>query len=277
MSFMAFSCSNSEKDAERLELQLENEIHAEIKSVNNDQNDTSDVLIEPNLKNLERALNRFNFEDSMTTLYNEIGLKELNLDYEPFRHTMIGFYGLRQDGKINDKNLISIIDFTQTSCDKRFYTIDLDTKEVLFNTLVSHGRTTGGNKSTVFSNESGSNASSLGFYVTAETYVGSKGYSMRLDGMDKGYNDQMRRRAVVMHNAKYVSDDWVKKYGRIGRSQGCPALPEGISKAVIDVIKDKTVIFAYYNDDAYLKASNYLNLESLMEKFDRDYIDVTSI
>jgi hypothetical protein len=114
-----------------------------------------------------------------------------------------------------------------------------------------------------FSNTVHSNQSSLGFYVTAETYVGSKGYSLKLDGMEKGYNDKLRERAVVMHNADYVSESWIKKYGRLGRSQGCPALPNEIGKKVIDTIKNGTAIFAYFADSAYLSESSYLDANNL--------------
>ncbi len=271
------SCKNIDKEVEKSNPKLKEQTQPQITNINFEVGDSRGALIPAYSQTFERNLNRINFEDSIYSLYQAVGLKEMNLDYEPFRYAMIGFYSLKQDGLLNTKDLISIIDFTQTSTEKRFYTIDLAKKKVLFNTLVSHGRTTGGNKSSVFSNKSGSNASSLGFYLTAETYVGSKGYSMRLDGLDKGYNDQMRKRAVVMHNAKYVSDDWIKKYGRLGRSQGCPALPVEISKKVIDVIKDRTVIFAYYKDDGYLKSSKYLNLEKLMEKLESQHKALTSM
>ena len=170
--------------------------------------------------------------------------------------------------RLSDRPLLSIIDFTQSSCEKRFYTLDLDNKKVLFHTYVSHGRNTGGDKAAKFGNAQESNLSSLGFYVTGETYTGSKGYSLRLDGTEKGVNDNLRRRGVVMHNADYVSEDWIKKYGRLGRSQGCPALPKTISKQVIDAIKDRTAIFAYFNDDTYLRTSRYLDLDKLMARFD---------
>ncbi|MGB3618823.1 MAG: murein L,D-transpeptidase catalytic domain family protein, partial [Catalinimonas sp.] len=133
---------------------------------------------------------------------------------------------------------------------------------------VSHGRNTGGDEAKNFGNDPGSNMSSLGFYVTGETYTGSKGYSLRLDGLEAGYNDNLRKRAVVMHDADYVSEDWIKAYGRIGRSQGCPALPKEVTREVIDTIKDRTVIFAYYDDEKYLKSSTYLDLDQLMERFE---------
>jgi hypothetical protein len=128
---------------------------------------------------------------------------------------------------------------------------------------VSHGKNTGDVMAKSFSNTVHSNQSSLGFYVTAETYVGSNGYSLKLDGVERGYNDKLRERSVVMHDADYVSEKWIKKYGRLGRSQGCPALPKGISKRIIDTIKNHTVIFAYYDDSAYLGTSAYLNPENL--------------
>jgi hypothetical protein len=213
-------------------------------------------------------LTKLNFEDSIKTLYTSIGLEKIGMNYDVFRYGMIGFYSLKQSGKVSDRNLVSFIDFTKPSTEKRFYTVDLDSRSVKFHSLVSHGRNTGENIAKSFSNKEHCNQSSLGFYITGETYVGSKGYSMRLDGVDGNYNSNMRNRAVVMHDAEYVSDSWVKKYGRLGRSQGCPALPKEICKTVIDTIKDKTVIFAYYNDADYLKSSAYLRLDDLFNRLE---------
>lgn len=207
------------------------------------------------------------FDDSLQTLYTSIGLEKYNLSYNVFKYAVIGYYTLRMQGKLNDKNLLSIIDFTKPSTQKRFYTIDLEHHIVKFFTYVSHGKNTGEDIAKSFSNTVHSNQSSLGFYVTAETYVGSKGYSLKLDGMEKGYNDNMRQRAVVMHDADYVSEYWIQHYGRLGRSQGCPALPKEISKEVIDTIKGHTAIFAYFNDENYLSTSRYLNLDQLLDNF----------
>jgi L,D-transpeptidase catalytic domain len=209
-------------------------------------------------------LDPFSLEDSLHHIYDVIGLEKYDLSYEVFKYGMIGYYSLRQQGKLSNKELLSIIDFTKASTKKRFYTIDLDKKQVKYYTYVSHGRNTGEDIAKSFSNTVHSNQSSLGFYVTAETYVGSKGYSLKLDGAEKGYNDNLRDRAVVMHSAEYVSESWIKKYGRLGRSQGCPALPTTIAKDVIDTIKDHTAIFAYYNDDTYLNKSPYLDLNMLI-------------
>jgi hypothetical protein len=204
------------------------------------------------------------FEDSILSLYNTIGLNEYNLSYTAFRYGMIGYFSLEQDGKLGSKKLITIIDFTKPSSEKRFYTLDLEKLEVKYHTYVSHGKNTGWNTAESFSNVVHSNASSLGFYITAETYVGSKGYSLKLDGQDKGYNDNMRMRAVVMHEADYVSEAWIKKYGRLGRSQGCPALPKEISKKVIDSIKHQTLIFAYSENEIFLNTSSHLKLDNII-------------
>jgi len=205
-----------------------------------------------------------NFEDSVYHLYTRIGLANYNLSFAVFRYGIIGFQLLKQEGKINNTNVLTIIDFTKASTEKRFYTIDLERAEVLYCSYVSHGKNTGENVATSFSNVMHSNQSSLGFYITGETYVGSKGFSLKLDGVEKGYNDNMRERAVVMHEAEYVSENWIKTYGRLGRSQGCPALPVEISKQVIKTIKDRTPIFAYFNDDQYLRSSVYLNIDRLL-------------
>jgi hypothetical protein len=203
------------------------------------------------------------FVDSLSRLYDAIGLQKYELSFDAFKYGMTGYLSLLREGKQNNKGLLTIIDFTKSSNAKRFYTIDLKNLVVKFHTYVSHGKNTGEVMAKSFSNTVHSNQSSLGFYVTAETYVGSKGYSLKLDGVEKGYNDKLRERAVVMHNADYVSENWIRKYGRLGRSQGCPALPNEIGKKVIDTIKNHTVIFAYYNDSAYLSSSPYLDPENL--------------
>ena len=207
----------------------------------------------------------FVFEDSVQSLYNAINLQEYNLSYKVFKYAMTGYFNLRQQGKLSDKKLISIIDFSKKSSLKRFYTIDLEQLAVKFFTYVSHGKNTGEDEAKSFSNVLHSNQSSLGFYVTGETYVGSKGYSLKLDGMEKGYNDHIRERAVVIHNADYVSEAFIKKYGRLGRSQGCPALPVELGKKVIDVVKNKTMIFAFSEDEQYLQASAILDASNLFQ------------
>ncbi|MEX1240238.1 MAG: murein L,D-transpeptidase catalytic domain family protein [Cyclobacteriaceae bacterium] len=223
-----------------------------------------------------KLLTRVNFEDSLKQLYDKINLSAYNLPYDIFRLGMIGYYSLEKEGSLSDKGLISIIDFSKPSTEKRFYTIDLKNQILKYHTYVAHGRNTGANMASEFSNIPHSNQSSLGFYVTAETYVGSKGYSLRLDGKEKSFNDKIRSRTVVMHAADYATESWIKCYGRLGRSQGCPALPPKISKEVIDVIKNKTAIFTYYPDRHYLNASRYLKVEDLFEKLDRAPVQIAA-
>lgn len=217
----------------------------------------------------ERFLTRNNFEEVTRALYDKIGLASYHLDYNVFRLGLIGYYSLEGEGRLNDQNLVTIIDFSKPSTEKRFYTIDLAEQKIKYHTYVAHGRNTGENMAKKFSNIPHSNQSSLGFYVTGETYVGSKGYSLRLDGMEKAFNDKIRSRAVVIHAAPYATESWIRKYGRLGRSQGCPALPPHLSREVIDTIKDKTAIFTYFPDKDYLNASQYLELENLFEKLDK--------
>lgn len=221
----------------------------------------------PVLKHVPSSMNEIHFEDSLHHLYTTIGLKAYSLSYEVFRYGMIGYMHLSQEGRLGNKNLISIIDFTKPSTEKRFYTIDLNALKVVYHTYVSHGKNTGENIAKSFSNVIHSNQSSLGFAITGETYVGSKGYSLKLDGIEKGFNDNMRTRAVVMHHADYVSEYWIGKYGRLGRSQGCPALPKEISNEVIDTIKGRTPIFSFYNNETYLNTSAYLKVDDSITGF----------
>ena len=211
------------------------------------------------------------FEENIATLYNDIDLMSYNLDFEAFKLAMIGYTNLNEQNKLSDKKIITIIDFNKSSREERFYTIDLENRKVLYHSLVAHGQNTGGDMAKYFSNNEGSHQSSLGFYVTGETYTGSKGFSLRLDGMDKGYNDRMRERAVVIHAADYVNKAFAQKQGRLGRSWGCPALPNEINKNVINTIKDKTLIFAYFNDAKFLSASDHLNEQKAVEAFFEDF------
>lgn len=214
-------------------------------------------------------LTRANFDDVLIDLYNSIGLASYDLSYEIFRLGMIGYYTLDREGALNEKGLLTIINFEQPSTEKRFYTIDLVNRSVRYHTYVAHGRNTGENLATRFSNIPHSNQSSLGFYVTGETYVGSKGYSLRLDGKEEAFNDKIRSRAVVIHAADYATEKWIARYGRLGRSQGCPALPPDLNREVIDAIKNKSAIFTYFPEDSYLNESRYLQVEALFKILDK--------
>ncbi len=270
--FTLIACSNKPNEAVELETKLEDRVHADMDSLTDPLVLEKDMEVDSLRKKTAFQNSQFrdvmSFEDTVKSLFDKLmeNNPEVELSFEPFRYAVIGYYTLRQEKRLNEKEIVSIIDFTKSSCDKRFYTINLKEMDFLYYSLVSHGRNTGEDMATKFSNERSSNSSSLGFYVTGGTYAGRNGYSLRLIGDEKGWNDNMMRRAVVMHEASYVSEDFVKKYGRLGRSYGCPALPVGLSEKVINTIKERSAIFAYYNDDNYLKASRYLDLDQLVQK-----------
>lgn len=158
-----------------------------------------------------------------------------------------------------EASTLTVIDFSRPSTERRLWVIDLRTRELLFEEHVSHGRNSGHNVPTSFSNEEGSYKSSLGLFRAAEGYYGKHGYSLRLDGLEKGFNDRARERAIVVHGAAYVNPAIAKKQGRLGRSLGCPALRPAITRQLIDAVKEGGLLFAYYPDPAWLKTSTYLN------------------
>jgi hypothetical protein len=153
---------------------------------------------------------------------------------------------------------LTVIDYSKPSTEKRLWVFDLATRSLLYEELVAHGQGSGGNRSTLFSNEPDSHQSSLGLFVTDEAYDGKNGYSLRLDGLDAGINDRARERAIVIHGAPYVSDGFIHEHGRLGRSWGCPALRTDAAREIIDRIKGGGVVFAYYPDDDLMKSSKFL-------------------
>lgn len=187
---------------------------------------------------------------TIARLYEEIALNG-KLKFEAFEMAMNGYQNL----SFKNKDIISVIDFSLPSTDKRMVVIDLKQKKVLFHTIVSHGRNSGEKYATSFSNKHGSYQSSLGFYKTANTYQGGNGYSLVLDGLEKGINDQAKPRAVVIHGADYSSQAVINATGRLGRSYGCPALPRGVTKPIINTIKDGTMLFIYADNKEYLAKS----------------------
>jgi hypothetical protein len=154
---------------------------------------------------------------------------------------------------------LTVIDYSRPSVEPRLWVFDLTTGDLLFKELVAHGKNTGENFATSFSNEMNSLQSSIGLFVTDQPYVGSNGYSLRLDGLDEGFNDRARERAIVMHGAPYVDSELADRQGRIGRSWGCPALRPAVAAKVIDRIRGGGVIFAYYPDKDWLTTSQFLN------------------
>jgi hypothetical protein len=188
-------------------------------------------------------------------LYDSLRLHTLGLTREVFDMAMKGFDKLKTHGRIVNDNVISIVDFSQPSSQKRLYVIDLHQYKVVFNTLVAHGMNSGREYATEFSNAPESNKSSLGFYTTMETYQGRNGYSLRLNGVEKGINDNARNRDIVVHGADYVSDQYVNTQGFIGRSWGCPAVPEALNRRIIEKIKNGSCLFIYSPQQKYLERS----------------------
>ncbi|WP_069658180.1 murein L,D-transpeptidase catalytic domain family protein [Arcticibacter eurypsychrophilus] len=207
------------------------------------------------------------FDQYISGIYTKSGLALTSLDYAVFKKAFTGYYNLKNAGLISkDKQIISIVDFNKPSTEKRLWIVDLAEAKLLFNTFVAHGRGSGDNFATTFSNVSESNQSSLGFYITDNTYSGKHGMSLRINGMDRKFNSNALNRAVVIHGAPYVSQEFVNQHGRLGRSLGCPALPEALTPAIINTIKNRTTL--YINGPASTNyASDYLNEESALHQF----------
>jgi len=197
-------------------------------------------------------------DDYVYYFYNHFELDCKGLDYHVYETAMKGYVALRAEGKLIKKDIVSIIDYELPSTEPRFWILNLKTGEVTKKLHVAHGRNTGLNYARAFSNIDGSKQSSLGFYVTAETYSGQHGYSLRLNGQERGWNNNARRRAIVIHGADYVSNDIVDSYGRLGRSWGCPALSYDVCPEVIDIIKNGSCLFIYGGNKKYEKSSPIL-------------------
>lgn len=204
----------------------------------------------PELKNnnllVSKTVPVSSMDNNVEMVYNNLHANNFALPKEEsFTQALKGFYLLKEKGLIK-KNILTLVDFSLSSNLKRLWVIDLTTNTVLFQSLVAHGRNTGEEFANSFSNAQQSFKSSLGFYVTGEIYNGKHGMSLRLDGLEKGLNDNARSRGVVMHAANYVSNSFIKNNKRLGRSQGCPAIPEELSKDIINAIKDKSCLFIYH-------------------------------
>ncbi|MGN6802777.1 MAG: murein L,D-transpeptidase catalytic domain family protein [Ginsengibacter sp.] len=200
--------------------------------------------------------------NSMMFIYDSLQLDDLGLSKQAFTEGLRGYNVLRSEGKLNNDNVISIADFTLPSTQKRLFVIDLANHKLLFNTYVAHGRNSGKEYANRFSNSPDSHMSSLGFYVTLQTYYGEHGLSLRLEGEEKGINDNAESRAIVIHPADYVSENTVRSLGFLGRSFGCPALPSKLAPSIIKTIKDGSCFFVYSNNQKYFSRSQLLQSAS---------------
>lgn len=194
-------------------------------------------------------------------VYNNIDFSKVDsLQYIVFAKAYYGYINLYNEGMLNaQKRMLTICDFTLSANEKRMWVIDLEKKKVVLNTYVSHGQASGKEYAQVFSNKSGSHKSSIGFYVTAETYSGKHGYSLRLFGMDKGFNSAAYNRDIVVHGASYVSTSFINSNKCLGRSWGCPAVSNELSEQLINTIKDNTCLYIHYPEARYLRSSLWLN------------------
>ena len=177
------------------------------------------------------------------------------ISYEVFN---TAYRGYRRIDNLKKKNLITIIDYSLPSTETRLFVIDLGNRNLLIKCLVAHGKNSGENFAKSFSNDPRSLKSSLGFFVTAETYNGENGYSLKLDGLEKNINDNARTREIVIHGADYVSERYISRYGRLGRSWGCLAVPPEILKELVDKISGGSCLFIYADDKSYKENSAFM-------------------
>ena len=237
---------------------------------------SNDIDVLDNTEHYGGEMKRQMAEQTILRIYNTIDFGQAaKPDYVTFRKAMIGYLNLQQEQALGEKQVLTIIDFNLPSTQERLWVIDLETKKLLFHELVAHGRNSGNLFASSFSNQMNSNSSSLGFYVTAETYTGKFGRALRLDGQELGINNRARERGIVMHGADYVSKA-IAEAGRLGRSLGCPALAWDNKDKVIDTIMDKTVMYINGNDLQYHSKSLLLNAEQAFDALAEQGFSVTA-
>ena len=206
----------------------------------------SEFSNKPESTKLTEIVANKSIEAKVEAVYNNLATNNFMLPKKKsFTKAMEGYFMLKERG-IVQKDILTLVDYSLSSKVNRLWVIDLKNNIILFQSLVSHGRNSGNEFAAKFSDKPESYQSSLGFYVTGETYYGKHGYSLRLDGMEKGVNSNARARAIVVHGADYVSEKFAQQNGRLGRSLGCLALSQDLTKEVIDTIKDKSCLFVYY-------------------------------
>lgn len=197
----------------------------------------------------------------ITSVMHSIEKNNNNIDPKALQLALQGYWNLKRQGMIRREGIITLIDFNKPSDTKRLFIIDVDNGKILESALVAHGRNSGSVFATRFSNRPGSYQSSLGFYLTENTYIGKNGYSLVLKGLDRGINDKAEARSIVMHGADYVSEDFIHRNGRLGRSLGCPAVSMERRFELIDQIKDGSCLFIYHGGRDYASRSAVLNPE----------------
>jgi len=202
--------------------------------------------------------NNNSYKAASKLLYDSLNLNKLGLSLQALEYAYKGYEKLENKGLIKNRGILTICDFTKSSSEKRMYIIDVANYKILLNTYVAHGKNSGGAYARKFSNGMRSLASSLGFFITKNIYFGKHGLSLKLAGIEPGYNDKAEKRAVVVHGAPYIGDSrFHSEY--MGRSFGCPAVPQAQASKVINLIKDGTCLFIYHPSASYLHGSKILN------------------
>jgi hypothetical protein len=221
----------------------------------------SDVITSDPTANNEKEFLPFEIKQTADAIYDSMQLGEVGLERDLFYKAYKGYHYLLLQGSLDNVRVISIADFSQSSRNKRLYIIDLYKKKLLYNTYVSHGKNSGGEMATSFSNLKDSFKSTLGFMITTDTYVGGSGYSLRFKGMEPGINDRVKFRDIIVHGSRYVNAASAEEDGAVGNSLGCPAVPLALSRKIIDTIKGGSMYFIYNPDENYNAASPILNAD----------------
>tara|TARA_B100000809_G_scaffold84309_2_gene82750 strand:+ start:6862 stop:7605 length:744 start_codon:yes stop_codon:yes gene_type:complete len=198
----------------------------------------------------------YSFAEYSNELYLCVDASEINA--EAFSLALKGYYNLLKKNELSNQKYITIVDMSLSANEERFFVVDIECKQLVFKSLVAHGKKSGEEYAKSFSNNKSSYQTSLGFYKTAETYIGKRGFSLKLDGLEYS-NNNARERGIVIHGAKYVSNKFIKENQRLGRSLGCPSLPMDSFKEIIESLKDGSCLFVYSPEKAYLSKSKFVN------------------
>ena len=207
------------------------------------------------------ALDSDVFSRYTSQVYHQLSFDRDTLDYEVLHKALKGYTYLKATNQLENPRFLSIIDFTKYCNDKRLWVVDLQERRIVHNELVAHGRRSGSSFANTFSNQHRSNKSSLGFYITGGTYYGRNGLSLKLNGIERRFNSNAFSRGIVIHGANYVSDHFVQRDERIGRSFGCPAVDARVNKQLVNTLKGGSCLFIYHSNGYYQSNSHLFNAE----------------
>lgn len=212
--------------------------------------------------NMALAAKPANNTTTIDSQAKKIAAKGTNLKASVVKLAIHAYHKAKKLGVATKKPIITVIDYSLPSTHKRMWVLDLSQETILHTSLVAHGKYSGENNTTSFSNRIGSLQTSLGLFITENTYFGHDGYSLKIQGLEKGVNDNAKVRTIVLHGAPYVSNQFAAVAKRIGRSWGCPAVEKPLAKPIINTIKDGTLIFSYYPDENWLNNSKFIDQQA---------------